>query len=143
MAQAQENRDRSSSLSARPSGRAAAALLGLALLGACSSGDEVRITTCTSVVAAINVDAHEIEILSTTVDSDSGAARISYRAQREGLPNRLQWVECHFGEIEFPQLVAELIAVDTSDGPLGKGRLFVLKRWWLNDDPETWQSGDT
>ncbi len=123
--------------------RVATCLLIAGLLTACSDGEEVRITTCSSVAAGMNVGADAIDVLSTSVESETGLTRITFQVDRSGLLGRVQWIECQFDELKFPQLVPELIAVDTSDGPLGDGRLFILKRWWLNDDPDSWQRDES
>jgi branched-chain amino acid transport system permease protein len=108
-------------------------------LGACANTEPHRIETCTRVVNGIHVGADAIDIVSTAVDPRTDDVRVNYRirsgAQATG---RVQWVVCHFEEPELGDPEPDLVSVDTSEGPLGDGRLFVLKRWWLHQEVAAW-----
>jgi branched-chain amino acid transport system permease protein len=117
----------------------ALATAALGLLAACTDTETVRADICTTVISGIHVGADELDILTTVPDDSSNTVRLTYRLRVEGRSTRVRWVECLFEGPNFPEMVPDLVAVNTSNGPLGDGRLFVLKRWWLLEDPASWQ----
>lgn len=88
---------------------------------------------CRSIVPALHLAPKMPEIISTEVEDGGAVVRVFYRIDVNGGSARRRWVMCDFdlttGLFGEPQLEA----VETDTGRLGDGRLFVIKRWWLED----------
>jgi hypothetical protein len=124
-------------------GRCCPGLAAGLLLSACADTQPHRMETCTNVVNGINVGAEALHIVSTVDDPRTDDIRVTYRIRSGGRPSgRTKWVVCHFEKSELGDPKPDLVSVDTQDGPLGDGRLFVLKRWWLHYSLAAWQSDE-
>lgn len=123
------------------------ALTGLCLLGAaiaaCGRVDEAERATCVAVVPAIEAATRgPIEIVSVEpLRADLPTLHLQYRVG-EGAHARGGFLDCAFGRDEDHPGHTTLVGVRSSAGALSPARLFVLKRFWL-DDPGALGEGAT
>ena len=90
-----------------------------------------RAELCRSIVPALHLEQAPVEMIATELDDEGDIVRIAYRLEAKGRAGRRRWMACTFrhDESAFGEPVLESIETDT--GTLGEGRLFVIKRWWL------------
>lgn len=90
-----------------------------------------RAELCQSIVPALHLEQAPVEMIATELDDDGDIVRIAYRLEAKGRAGRRRWMACRFSPdtSAFGEPVLE--AVETDTGTLGEGRLFVIKRWWL------------
>lgn len=98
---------------------------------------------CQSVVGYLQLGADAVDFVSSEANRNDNTVRVKYRVRMRGRPGRVQWVRCRFDQGGFQSREPNLVAVETSNGPLGDGRLFVLKRWWLNEGFAAWQRDES
>lgn len=105
----------------------------LLLPAACGQApDSAQLRLCRLVLPALHPPQTEIRILRTsTPPSRPGAVRIDYAAREPDAENRIRRAVCLFEARPSEQASADLIGVETDQGPLGPARFFFLKRYWL------------
>jgi len=104
----------------------------------CFGDTERWVEICSGVVDGIHLGAASITTLSENLEGRDGAVRISYQVREADDMRRVGWVRCIFEDAGYGGDPV-LVRVVTPTGDLGEGRLYVLKRWWLNDEDATWR----
>lgn len=119
---------------------AGALLLCLAVLAAAAvlfaptdGGQDRRAMSCRAIVPALHLAQAPVEVSSAELEDDGQTVQITYRLKATGREGRLRWVRCTFEKHPVPDDFPVLHTVETDNGMLGEGRLFVLKRWWLEE----------
>ncbi len=97
--------------------------------------EDQRAQMCRAIVPALHLNLPPVDVSSASMKHEGDSVHITYRLKAAGRDGRLRWVRCRFEEHPWPDDFPELDAVETDTGSLGDGRLFVLKRWWL-DEPD-------
>lgn len=87
---------------------------------------------CSAIVPALHIEEAPIEILSKEIDDGGRTARLAYRLGLEGRIGRRRWIVCTFANTAGLYGEPQVMSVETDIGELGPGRLFVIKRWWLD-----------
>ena len=87
---------------------------------------------CSSIVPALQLSQVDVNIISTEVENDGATVRVFYHLDASGRTGRRRWMICTFDLTAGFYGEPQLQAVETDTGKLGEGRLFVIKRWWLD-----------
>jgi len=102
----------------------------LGLTACASSVDRQRATTCRRAVPALAPPGTSVRILRIGSGATPDALRVDYAvAGQTPLAARQRWVTCGFGP------GAELLSVETEQGPMNGAALYLLKHFYL-DTPE-------
>ena len=120
--------------------RACTAALAAILLTACERPADKRSSLCARVVPALHANHPAADILTVEHEPPRRAVHITYRLKQSIDGGRLHWIKCSFSSDDEVTGWPMLIAVDTDQGSIGEGRLFVIRRWWF-DDAEHAQKG--
>ncbi len=88
---------------------------------------------CRTIVPALHVAQAPVSIISTEVEDEGAMVRIFYRLEMNGRAGRRRWMMCAFNLTAGPYGEPQLEEVETDTGRLGEGRLFVIRRWWLEN----------
>lgn len=86
---------------------------------------------CRSIVPALHVVQAPVTYISTEVEDEGATIRVFYRLETNGRTGRRRWMICSFDLTAGLYGEPQLEAVETDIGRLGEGRLFVIRRWWL------------
>ncbi len=86
---------------------------------------------CRSIVPALHVVKDPVSYISTEVEDEGATIRVFYRLETNGRNGRRRWMICSFDLTAGVYGDPQLEAVETDIGRLGEGRLFVIRRWWL------------
>lgn len=86
---------------------------------------------CRSIVPALHVVQLPVKYISTEVEDEGATIRVFYRLEASGRNGRRRWMMCSFNLASGPYGEPQLEGVETDIGRLGEGRLFVIRRWWL------------
>lgn len=92
-----------------------------------------RTELCREILPALHVTGAAIEVIATDVQTGEHAVQLTYRLDAKGREGRRRWVRCTFETNSPSDHFPVLDQVETETGMLGDGRLFVLKRWWLEE----------
>lgn len=96
-------------------------------------GEDQRTEICRAIVPALHLSQPQVDVSSAETEDDGQTVQITYRLKATGRDGRLRWVRCTFEQHPAPDDFPVLDGVETDKGMLGEGRLFVLKRWWLEE----------
>lgn len=111
---------------------AAPLLLGLALLGACSSDiDPERERVCRRVLPTLVAEGGSVRVLGAAAGREPRSIRMDFVEQRPGRPPVTRWAVCRFSEMSR----TDLSGVISDRGPVGGAALYLLKRYYL-DTPD-------
>jgi branched-chain amino acid transport system permease protein len=115
--------------------RLAASLLGLCLLAACGiSIDAEQARVCRSALPALNSGA-TISVERLQVGPSPRSLRVTYIAQYPDRPPLERLAICQFAAEGLSANKAELIGLETEEGPVSGASLYLLKRYYL-ETPE-------
>ena len=116
-------------------GRFAACLLGLCLLAACGlSIDAEQARVCRSALPALNSGA-AITVERVQAGPAPRSLRVTYLAQYPDRPLLERFAICQFAAEGLSINKAELIGLETEEGPVSGASLYLLKRYYL-ETPE-------
>lgn len=116
-------------------GRFAACLAGLCLLAACGfSIDAEQARVCRSTLPALNSGA-TIDVERLQAGPVPRSLRVSYLAQYPDRPPLERFAICQFAAEGLSINKAELIGLETEEGPISGASLYLLKRYYL-ETPE-------
>lgn len=107
----------------------------LAGCGSVLDADQARL--CRAVAPALHAEGAEIrESQLSPLTSQPNTLRLSYSVREDGRGFIPHWLVCSFaGQTGLARF--DLVAVETERGPFSDIKLFILKRWWLEDAPST------
>jgi len=113
--------------------RASTVAIAAVLLTACEQPADKRSSLCARVVPALHTNHPAADILTIEHEPPRRAVHITYRLKQSIDGGRLHWIKCSFSPDDEVTGWPVLIAVDTDQGSIGEGRLFVIRRWWFDD----------
>lgn len=119
-------------------GTGAAAFLGLVLLlalSACSfsvDGEQLRI--CRSILPALNPGGR-VSVTRVEAGPVPASVRVEYMVERIDRTPTDRWAICRFAAEGLSGSKADLVDVNTDEGPLSGASVYLLKRYYL-DTPE-------
>ncbi|MGI9413065.1 MAG: hypothetical protein ACR2PM_05315 [Hyphomicrobiales bacterium] len=112
-------------------------------MAACDSAADKHADMCARVVPALHQDEAPADILTVEHEPTRHAVHITYRLQAGGEAGRLRWIRCTFSTDASVVGGPHLDAVETDIGSVGEGRLFVIRRWWLDAADASPMFGDS
>jgi branched-chain amino acid transport system permease protein len=123
--------------------RALPVILLAPLLGNCGNPiDSEQLRVCRDVIPAVNPAGTEIRQMRYGPSAlGQQGVRIDYVARVPGEASSVRYVACGFAGRTFSADRLDLVAVQTDSGPLGEGRLYYLKRFWLGSPESAGETG--
>lgn len=93
--------------------------------------EEHAAEVCRKIVPALHIEQAPVEIVTTQVRKSGEQVRVDYRLKIHGRTGRLRWLACTFDPGAPIYGEPQINALETDAGELGPGKLFVIRRWWL------------
>ncbi len=113
--------------------RACAVAVAAVFVTACEQAADERADLCARVVPALHTDHPAADILTVEHEPPRRAVHLTYRLKGGIDGGRLHWIKCIFSPEDETTVWPNIEAVDTDQGSVGEGRLFVIRRWWFDD----------